>query len=152
METVILRNHPNNVLTRWSCALCHGETDKQAYHFELPPKEGQCHGAIVCDECAKDPESIPTAMRCRAAGLRAEADRLEAEASKHRYVTDVVPVPEDIRALQDGMYSEDDWPNWMRERIGLPAITDEERERRFNDWMEQTATPDNDLPLDDEPF
>ena len=53
-ETAVIRNEPNNVLTRFGCTLCNGGTDKQSYLFQLPD------GKIVCDECAQHPEHIPS--------------------------------------------------------------------------------------------
>jgi hypothetical protein len=124
MTTITIRNEPNNVLTCFPCSLCHGATEKQDYLFHLP------NGGIVCDECARSPEAIPARLRAAADQLRermlAEIDRLNAAAA-HVYVTEVVPIPEDLRGIdesgwQSGWgYSEDDWPDWMRERLHSPV-------------------------------
>ncbi len=50
-------------------------------------------GDIVCDECAQNPPP--------------------------GYITEVVPCPEESRYCQCGMYSEANWPDWMRTRINL---------------------------------
>jgi len=125
MKEVVIRNEPNNnYFTRYGCCLCGGSTEKQEYHFTLPD------GGIVCDWCAEHPEKIPEQIHNWITRLRAQADELEAEANSCQYVTEVVPVPEHLREPHS-MYSEDEWPQWMRERLGLPVLSNEERERRY---------------------
>ncbi len=121
-ETIIIRNEVNNVLTRWPCCLCGGHTEKQSYLFKIEI-DGKV-GRIVCDECAEFPEDIPERARHQATHLRVRAEALEAIAS-YKYVTEVVPVQEEDRDQyrdQYGMREEDNWPNWMRTRVGLPEI------------------------------
>ena len=94
MQTIIIRNTPNNMGTTFPCSLCDGETDKRNYLFALPD------GRIVCNGCAQNPESIPAP-------------------AEYNFVTEVVPVPEEALKAQDGMYSEEHWPQWMRERLPI---------------------------------
>lgn len=110
---VAIRNQPNNVYTRFRCTLCNGCTGKQGYLFELPD------GKVVCDECAQHPDDIPSRLRVAAGQLRVEADELEARADC-TYVTEVVPIPPELT----GIFTEADYPNWMRGRLGLPPMTD----------------------------
>jgi len=124
MQEIVIQNKPNNFLTRRTCRLCGGNTEKQEYHFTLP------YGGIVCDWCAEHPEKIPERIHNLIARLRAQADELEAEVNSCRYVTEVVPVPEHLREPH-GMDSEDEWPQWMRERLSLPVLSREEIERRY---------------------
>ena len=137
----VIRNRPNNCLTRFPCALCGGHTGKQEYLFQIAEDIGitgqapanplaglfgRTGDVIVCDECAQNPGQIPAMLRDHAGRLRERADALAA-AAELEYVTEVIPVPEDLREIQGGMYSETGWPDWMRERIGLPVLTDAER-------------------------
>src|SRR5208337_3872284 len=77
-EPNIIRNEPNNVLTRFPCSLCHGATEKQDYLFHLP------NGGIVCDECARSPEAIPARLRAAADQLRETNARRDRPAQRSR--------------------------------------------------------------------
>jgi hypothetical protein len=128
MTKIVLRNHPN---TRgrmtYSCALCYGQTGQQSYHFVLPDPDGR----IVCDECAEKPESINEKMLKAAATLRAQAEWLAATANNTQYATEVVRIPVQWVPGPSGGYTiyadvEDKFPNWMRERVGLPEFNPKE--------------------------
>ena len=82
-DVVIITKHENNCFFRFECVLCGGSTDKQDYLYEL---QGD-HDAIVCDECAEQPERVSARMRECAQHLRERATELEARATVH-YVTD----------------------------------------------------------------
>ena len=73
------------------------------------------------------PRTHPVRLRVAAGQLRAEADELEARANS-TYTTEVVPIPAEL--AQYG-YHDGDFPNWMRERLGLPPMTDEDRFTHF---------------------
>ncbi len=124
-ERVIIRNEPNNMLIRFPCALCSGHTDKQDYLFTIGQDvtglaaNGRCVSVTVCDECARHPENIPSRIRERIGRLRSQVNQLEALAG-YEFVTRVVPVSDDERDC----HSEASWPNWMRERAGLPPLTE----------------------------
>jgi hypothetical protein len=90
-ETVVIRNQPNNCLVRFPCLFCGGSTEKQSYLFEVPD------GRVVCDDCAEHPERIAQRAYEEAAELRNRAELLESEVAARTYVTEVLPVPEDIR-------------------------------------------------------
>jgi hypothetical protein len=134
-ETVIIRNMPNNVLTRFPCTICGGLTEKQAYLFRLPAADGN---EVVCDHCAEHPQNIPVYARHQIEHLRDRIADLEFMASR-AYVTEVVPCPGDLRGLQRGMYGEDEFAPWMRQRLGLPHEYIEDSEGRVI-WV----TPDGD--------
>jgi hypothetical protein len=141
METITIRNDADAIQgTRQCCALCHGIIDKFGIVFTLS-NDGS---AAVCPRCAKSPENIPARLRAAAAEARIRADKertladeLEATATKFRFVTEIVPAPDDHRqSFEDTGYGdhENNWPNWMRERIGLPALSDKDRERLSEEW------------------
>ena len=125
--TVVIRNQPNNTLTRFPCGLCGGSTEKQSYLFVEDLTD-----TIVCDECAEHPESIPERVREHAASLRTEANNLEALA-RQTFVTEVVRVSPDVMVYDKGgdlgtvaelaeLYEyepESEFPDWMRERLRL---------------------------------
>ena len=139
---VVIRNEPNNFLTRYPCCLCGGHTEKQSYLFGIREDIGipapaaanplaaifrRGGGLVVCDECAGQPGDIPATLRDHAAHLREQAAALEA-AAQLEYVTEVAPIPDDLRDVQDGMYSEDNFAPWMREQLGLPSEYAEDSE------------------------
>jgi hypothetical protein len=116
-ETIVIRNVPNHVLKRFPCTLCGGVTEKQEYLFTVTIDGAS---GIVCDHCAEHPWNIPVYVRREIQCLQARIAELKYLASR-TYKTEVVPVPADHHDAQGDMYSEDDFPPWMRERLGLPA-------------------------------
>lgn len=122
----IIRNKPQlpgNVPTRWECSLCGTSLAPQVYLFELVNPESAlgAEWSIVCDECAEHPEAIPDRAKRRAALLRDRAEQLEF-AAMQSYETDVVFAPEKLNdAYHPGYRLEDSFPDWMRERLGLPS-------------------------------
>ena len=146
-SVITLRNHHNNTLTRYQCALCGGATEKQDYHFELP------EGAIVCDDCARFPEKIHERVQIRISCGGGSED-LEKFVAAHTFITEVVPLTT-VRLLGDEQYysSEDSWPNWMRRRIGLPYQIDPEfLARRYAEAGSKQTLKDNERKKDIKSF
>lgn len=131
---VVIRNRPNNCLTRFPCSFCSGSTEKQSYLFEV---DG---GEIVCDHCAEYPQNIPVYARRAIEEIQERIGDLQYVASR-RYVTAVLPVDAETRKAQGGMYSEECFAPWMRERLGLPSVPVERSDGGVTWITRETASP-----------
>jgi hypothetical protein len=121
-ETVnYIRNRPNNILVRFHCALCGGTIEKQSYLFEIMAGGPFDAWEVVCDDCAEHPENIPARIRARAGELREQAELLEARALEQFETKVLGPSNETGYGYGYDYPVEDEFPQWMRDRLGLPA-------------------------------
>ena len=115
-----ITRHWNSVLTRWTCDLCGGHTEKQDRHYQIQIEidDGHLGGEIICDQCGEHPDQIPARMREYAARLRQYAERnvkrLEHNAQCHYVRNPAGDDPEEANPFRRG-------------GVGLPPVASQRK-------------------------